>query len=165
MVDRKNILIVSLLIVVSFMTVGYALMAAELEQSNNIINKENSKWNVEITEISNIEVKGYAENISNEIENSSSAKFNIKLADKDAQLVYTIKVTNKGTMDAILKSFTINHSMEEYVVHSVEGISINDTLKVGETKSFTITVKLNEEIDNIKEITEKFTVILDYKSI
>lgn len=164
--DKKNVMIVALLIAVVFMSVGYALLSTELDVSgtSKIIDPV---WDVKIVSISSTETEGYGTSINASVENKSRAKFNAQFQMPGDKVTYVINVKNEGTMDAKLNSITItpeNYS-EGFIVYTIDGLEAGDTLNAGESKMFTLSASYNSEkteTPGIDDLTKEITLILDY---
>lgn len=164
--DRKNLMIVFLLGAVVFMTVGFALLSAKLEQKDSMLDKD-AKWDIKIESISSTSVTGNAESVNFEIVNSFISKFTSKFLEPEDKISYTINIKNDGTIDAKLNSLTIlpTSSNNNLITYTVEDLSAGDILKVGETKTFLLVASYNRE-DNSEEeqeeIEDEAILILDY---
>ena len=87
--DKKNIMIVALLIAVVFMSVGYALLSTKLDiqGTSSIIDPV---WDVGIVSISENSTEGYASSLNSTVINKFSAKFNVELQMPNDKVTYTI---------------------------------------------------------------------------
>lgn len=164
--DKKNIMIVALLIAVVFMSVGYALLSTQLEikGTSTIVDPV---WDVKLMSISSTETEGYGTSISATIENKFSAKFNTEFQMPGDKVTYVINVKNEGTIDAKLNSITI--TPDDYndgvIIYSINGLEAGDELTVGESKMFTLTASYNSEIvekPTTEYLSKEITLILDY---
>lgn len=164
--DKKNIMIICLLVAVVFMSVGYALLSAQLDikGSTSIVDPV---WDVKISSISSTSTEGYGTSLNATVENRFSAKFNAELKMPGDKVTYVINVKNEGTIAAKLNSITItpeNYS-EGFIKYTIEGIAAGDTLDVGESKMFNLEVSYNTEktgTPSNEELTKEITLMLDY---
>lgn len=161
--NKKNLMIILLLVSIIFMSVGYAMLSIEIEQKQNYASSD-SVWDIKITAISSIETQGLAENISATIENNFSAKFNSSLQTPNDKVAYMINVKNHGTIDAKLSSINIipSDNQENNISYSIEGIELDEVLKSGESKLFTLVAHYDNDIPSEEEINKEVTLILDY---
>lgn len=164
--DKKNVMIIALLIAVVFMSVGYALLSAQLDikGTSTIVDPV---WDVKIVSISSTETEGYGESISATVENKFSAKFNAEFTMPGDKVTYVINVKNEGTIDAKLNSITITPEdyADGFIIYSIDGLEAGDELPAGESKMFTLTSSYNSELDatpTTEDLSKEITLILDY---
>ncbi len=164
--DKKNIMIVALLIAVVFMSVGYALLSTKLDiqGTSSIIDPV---WDVGIVSISENSTEGYANSLNSTVINKFSAKFNVELQMPNDKVTYTINVKNEGTIDAKLNSITImpEDYNEGFIIYDIEGIKAGEILSVGQSKAFTLSVMYNSDAmgqPQKEELTKEINLILDY---
>lgn len=164
--DKKNIMIVALLIAVVFMSVGYALLSTKLDiqGTSSIIDPV---WDVGIVSISENSTEGYASSLNSTVINKFSAKFNVELQMPNDKVTYTINVKNEGTIDAKLNSITImpEDYNEGFIIYDIEGIKAGEVLSVGQSKIFTLSVMYNSEATGQpqeEDLTKEISLILDY---
>lgn len=145
--DKKNRIIIALLLAVVFMSAGYAYLAVDFEQkSNNTV----SRWDVKVTTINSIETMGKSKSVKAAINNKSTVAFTTKLLDKEDVVSYYVNVKNEGTLNARLESIDIiNTNMNEYITYNIDGISAGDVLKSGQSKMITIKATSIDEIEEI----------------
>ena len=164
--DKKNIMIVALLVAVVFMSVGYALLSTQIEEKDNSSIVE-PLWDVKITAISSTMTEGNGNSLLSTVENRFSVKLNSEIKMPGDKVTYVINVKNNGTIDAKLNSISItpeSHS-EDIIIYSIEGINAGDELKAGESRLFTVEATYNSELTTpIEEekISKEITLILDY---
>ncbi len=164
--DKKNIMIVALLIAVVFMSVGYALLSTKLDvQGTSTI--VDPVWDVGIISISENSTEGYANSLNSTVINKFSAKFNVELQMPNDKVTYTINVKNEGTIDAKLNSISImpENYNEGFIKYEIEGIKAGEVLSVGESKTFTLSVMYNSDATGQpqeEDLTKEISLILDY---
>lgn len=164
--DRKNIMIIALLVTVMFMSVGYSLLSTQLEikGTSTIVDPV---WDVNIASISSTETTGHGKSISATIENKFSAKFNNEFVMPGDRVTYVINVKNEGTLNAKLNSITIEPESKknDAIIYTIEGLEAGELLPRGETKMFTLTAEYNpeytEEVEK-EDLTKEITLLLDY---
>lgn len=162
---EKKILIITLLIAIIAMSVGYAALAQVL----NINGTANitALWNVEIT---NIELKDSigAKNKKIPTYDERTASFDVDLSYPGASATYIVKVENKGTVDAKLSSISgvedANSEEPAAVYYTVTPISETDGLKAGDETTFDVKFEWQSiTMDSIPLITSKAaTINLNY---
>ena len=76
---------------------------------------------------------------------------------------YDITVANKGTLNAVLDSIKIKMKDQEVFLFDVKGIQSGEALNVDEEKTFTLTIRYNENITENPDITDiDLSMDLDY---
>lgn len=113
--DKKNAIIVALVALVAFMSVGYAVLATVL-QINGTASIE-TDWDVEIVNITATENENGKNDEAVMAHTISTATFGAKLYQPGDSVVYTITVENKGTIDARL----VNYTFTPAAVQTTEG--------------------------------------------
>ena len=165
MKDRKNILIIALLITMTFLTVSYATTVAKLDMKNIATTIINPKWNVAISDIENVEIVGNAESVSYYIE-GTTAKFYTKLTDKKDSLTYNVTVKNKGNVDIILRSIVQSPENDNYLIFSASGLNNKVPIKANSSLTFEVTIRFNEQLDIPQsefDVTKEFLLALNYE--
>lgn len=157
--DKKNRIIVALLVTVVFMTIGFALVTAKIDFDGRTSLTE-IFWDVKITNIVSIDTEESGSYISHTNEGKTTLKLNTLLKEKGDKVTYVINVLNDGTIDAILDNIDIS-SKDDDVIYSIENIEAGETLKKGESKQFIITAYFNEEKE-VKEAIKEMKIHLDY---
>jgi len=167
---NKNALIGGLLAIVFVMAVGYAAFATQL----NINGTANitSSWDVHIKSLTAGTPVGTATSRSADVVegNPLEVEFETELLAPGDSLTYTVEVENSGSLPAKLSNIKFNQTQSNTateegkdtrtIIYSYAGISINDVLEPGATKSFTVTVQYNPAITTQPEENDK-TSILD----
>ena len=161
MKNTKNIIIMTLLIVIVIMAVGYCAFATQLTINGTaeII----GEWDVRITGIKAQSVSGGAE-AGTPTFTVTSATFDAKLSTPGDKIVYEITIENAGTINATLKGATFTADEENgSPAIKYETTEPAQTLNSGETTTFTVTVMYDETIQQVPEVTTKtITGIIEY---
>lgn len=172
--ERKSnsIIIGVLLVVVLLMSIGFAASATRL----NVTSKATvgGKWDVRIISLERI--SGTAGAVEDETESpvgftSTTATFNLTMAQPGDYAVYEITVKNQGTIDATLTD--IRETLMEngtsainYTVTPAEGSTKGSDLAAGTEHKFSVRISYNEDAigDDAPEVNAKngLTLILDY---
>ena len=141
--DKKKIVIGILCLLIIIMAVGYALLAQKL----SIIGTTNitSNWQIEITDIREIENIGSGRTISTSYD-ATTATFNNEVIHTGDKITYEITVTNKGTLDALLENYMIDKGDNEDIVVNIVGQYRNKKLvKNGGTNKIIVSMQYNPE--------------------
>ncbi len=108
--DKKNAIIVSLLIAVVAMAIGYAALSSQLTINGTA--EVTSTWDVKMTNISEGSVSNSAgvtptaEVNSKQISGNTTATFDVSFQTPGDTVEFDITVTNSGSLDAKLSNVT-----------------------------------------------------------
>ena len=149
----KNTLIGGLLAIVFVMAIGYAAFSTILNINGTA--SAAVSWKVYIESITPGSTTGNAQNIDASVgDGNLSAVFQSNLESPEDSITYTIKVVNKGSIDAKLESMDFIEKNNQKVdgkpviKYSHAGIKKDDFLAAGADKIFTVTVSFNEDLAN-----------------
>ncbi len=167
--DKKEIVIVFLLVALVFMTVGYALLSAQLnvEGTATIV----GNFEVKFSDISPTYVGGALEKEGfPKIIDNTTATFDVEFNAPNDSATYVMTVKNTGTIPAKFTSFTglENFDGDDPIIYTVvEGsnnLEINDVLEPNETKTFTVKVTYDDvtELPDEEDLTKSITVNLNF---
>lgn len=170
----KSILIGVLCAIILFMSVGFALQASRLEIKGTA--RITGSWNVQIVSITEKTKEGKVTVKENyPTKTSTTATFDVTLAEPGDKIVYDVKVANNGTLDAYLKTMTDEANRttgEEAILINVEGPGVNDELASGGEHTYTVTIEYDPNAvgenaptipEGTAELTKTFTLVLDYE--
>lgn len=166
MKDKRNILIVALLISILAMSIGYAALAQQLVvkgTANAVAN-----WNVKITDITPRALTGANLKEGTPTFNNTSANFEVDLEYPGANATFDITIENAGRVDAILDSITgiaeANAESPEYIKYSISGINEKDSLDADSKVIATVTVIWEDDGQPIPEtsVSKTATINLNY---
>ena len=138
---KKNIMIIVLCFVLLLMGVGYAVVSQRLTIGGTA--KMQGEWDVRITNIQLSRKTGLAKDNSHKYENLSASFQTETLAPGD-MLEYTVSVSNRGNIDALVSEINATLDGPEAIKYTVEGIKKGDVIKGGVTKEVIITIKFDE---------------------
>ncbi len=160
---NKKYLLIGLVVICIFLMLGlgYALLSQNLEiQGTGTIT---SDWNILITDIVTKDKSNTASNVTAPTHSGTSATMNAKFELPGDYISYDITVTNQGTLNAVLDSIKIKMKDQEVFLFAVEGIQSGEALNVDEEKTFTLTIRYNENITSTPDITNiDLSMYLDY---
>ena len=123
--DKRNYIIIALCAVLVVMGVGYAAFS-QLLTINGTANISNS-WNIEITNIrgvnlSSIQNNGAYDKVEPTVGNDKvSATFHTGLIQPGDTRIYEVEVTNKGSVDADIKS-VFKNTLSDSIYFSYDGV-------------------------------------------
>ena len=159
---QRNYIILGLCSILLIMAAGYAAFRTQL----NINGTSNitSEWNVLITNIQSQVLNGTPEDEAGSPSHTeTTASFSTKLYSPGDKMRYTVTVENRGSIDAVLKTIENTNSSNEAIIFTINGIEPGDTLKAKESKTFTVDVEYNSEVESQPEnLTSNLEVTLNY---
>lgn len=163
--DKRNVMIVVLLVIVACMSVGYALLSTKTDMTRMTTSMNSGYKDVALTTIVNIETEGNGEDTHSEIDGKTSVILYPLVNDVGDKVVYTFNVKNNGTEASELKSIEITPNQDEHVSYYLDNISAGEKLAAQDSKMFTLTVEYNENYDGeaIDSNATKITLNLDYE--
>ena len=163
MKDKKKILIGILSVLVCIMAVGYALLAQELTINGRA--SIDSTWKVEITNITSKDVVGGTVNKTDPTYTTTTANFSVGLTQPGDSITYDITVTNKGTLDAVVESITVNKGNNPAIKYTTSGLKRGDKLtKNNGTNTLTIKVDYDSSVaTQPTSTTNDITVTINYQ--
>ena len=160
--NLKNVLIGALLVIIALMAIGYAALATTLTINGTA--NITSHWEVLFTDMKKVEVGG-GKDVSSSYD-ATSAVFDVELVSPGDYVEYTITVENKGTLDAVLSSYTAtNIDGTEAIIYTLSGVNQNDVLLAGATQDVVVRVTYNPAVTTqptTDELSKTITVILNY---
>lgn len=175
--DYKGVLVFALILAIVFMSVGYAALSQRLTVTGTATVGD-ANWDVKITSIafdaanSNITASNSETALDPEEEavgaGSTGATFDVTLNAPGDKAVYTVVVTNKGTIPARLSEITniatVNNADPKDIKFTVTPAAGNtDTLATNGTHTYTITASWDADSTVIPEPNQKTaTINFDY---
>lgn len=167
--DKKNILIVALLVAVVFMSVGYALLSAQLEVSGSSSIKDAS-WGVKIQDIKVIAKTGTALGGTPQVLSNLSASFDATLSAPGDSVTYQVIVENTGTIDAVLKTYVVDpedYQEGNFIIYQIEDLNASMELGAGSTMMFNVVAKYNKNATTLpttpEDLTRDISITLDFE--
>ena len=160
---HKTYLLIGLVVICGFLMLGlgYALLSQDLDIKGT--GTIASDWNILITNIVTKEKSSTASNVTEPTHSGTSATMNAKFELPGDYISYDITVANKGTLNAVLDSIKIKMKDQEVFLFDVKGIQSGEALNVDDEKTFTLTIRYNENITDNPDITNiDLSMDLDY---
>ena len=164
---KRNIIIFSLVGVLLCMVAGYAAFQTSLEIKGT--SKVTSNWNILITNVTDGEASGSAENATKPSWKDTSASMEANLYDKGDAMEYDVTIENKGTIDAKLNDILTNlqNSNSDAVIITFSGYTKGEVLQAGGSKLIHVKIEYNPEYEGgetSSEVTIDFEYTQDNKS-
>ena len=145
------------------MAIGYALLAQELTINGSA--SIDSTWKVEITNITSKDVVGDAVNKTDPTYTATTANFSVGLTQPGDSITYDITVTNKGTLDAVVESITVNKGDNPAITYTTSGLKRGDKIaKNNGTNTLTVKVDYDSSVTSQPaSTTNDITVTINYQ--
>ena len=147
---KKNLLIITLCLILLVMGIGYSAFQSKLEINSS--STVTSNWDIEITNVAFKSKVGYAEEVASSFD-KTSANVSASFTSPGDTIVYDVTVSNKGSINAVLDYIKIKMSEQDIIHFKIDGINSNEVIKKGEEKTFTLTMTYNENITSQPNIT------------
>lgn len=158
--DYRNVMIVSLLVIMCFMSVSYAVLSTN-KQNNRIVTyvaQEHS--DVRISTISSVTTKGDGVDVKSLISSKNEVTLYPSITSEEDEVTYTINVFNDGNAATTLNDIYVRGNNDKHLSYSINNLNAGDILYAHESHMFTITIKYNEDYtgdlnyddDNVSEI-------------
>ena len=162
------IILAGLIVVIAGITIGYAAIQSTLE-IRGTATMNTAVWNVKFANLSSVQLAGDASvTTAPTLTDTSIGTFSVVLTQPGDSVSYTFDVTNTGTLDAKIGTFTkaasptctgLSGTQAEadaalvcggltYTLKYTAGgtnVAANDTLNAGETKNMTLTLSYSGE--------------------
>lgn len=166
MKERKNVLIIVLLVAIIAMAVGYAALGESLTVTG--VGSVNAEWDVQIDSIAASTLVGATVNSAEKV-GKTTANFDVELAYPGASATFVVTTKNFGTIDAAFDGFSnlenINAEAPSYINYTVTGIEKDSVLKANEENSQTALITVTwdaAETTVTNGATKTATITLDY---
>ena len=163
--ERKNIAIIGLIVVILLMGIGYAAFS-KLLNINGTANIS-ANWDVRISNITEGSLVGATPKTAAIVGNDNlSATFDIDLKYPGASATYIVTIQNAGTIDAILETVsgvdTANSAEPTDLIYSINATE-GDLLASGTSKDYSVTVQWKENGTQVPNVQSKSaTITLNY---
>ena len=164
MKNKKYLVLLVLLLMISIMSIGYATFSTTLDITG--VATINSKWDIKITDIKTISASEGTDPGAPSFSNTS-INFNTELIKPGDEVVYQVTIANQGNIDAKWSQilFMSDQNDDNNPIH-FETSAINEFLAAGEETTFTITVTYKKNVTNVPDVpTNKLTGIIEYVQI
>ena len=163
MEGKKKVLIGILSVLVCIMAIGYALLAQELTINGSA--SIDSLWKIEITNIASKDVVGDAVNKVYPSYIATTANFSVWFTQPRDSITYDIEVTNKGKLDAVVESITVNKGDNPAITYTTSSLKRgNKILKNNGTNTLTIKVDYDSNVTSQPaSTTNDITVTINYQ--
>ena len=143
------------------MVVGYAAFQTRLEIKGT--SKVTSNWDIRITNVTDGEATGSAENTVKPSWTQLTATMEANLYEKGDAMEYDVTIENMGTIDAKLNDVLTNleNSNSEAVIITFSGYTKGEVLKAGSSKLIHVKIEYNPNYDG-GETSGEIDIDFDY---
>ena len=159
--NKKTIMIGILCTLVAVMSIGYALLAQQLNINGRA--SIDSTWRVEITNITEKDIVGDASSKETPSYTSTTANFSVGLIQPGDSITYDIEISNLGTLKAKVDSINVTMDDNDAITYTTSGVQQGDKLGVGEKTTLSVKVEYNSNVTSQPTTTGKdLTVTINY---
>ena len=160
--QKNNLIIGGLCCILLLMGIGYAAFSTQLKINGT--SSISSEWKVLITDITSGSIVGGASNATEPTHTETTATFSTNLVSPGDSITYTVKVENRGTIDATLSSIEVNTGNNEAIEFETSGIEEGDNLLQGTSDELYVKVTYSNSVTSQPEnTTSTITVTLNYE--
>ena len=166
--NRKNVIMITMCILMLLMATGYAYFATQL--NINATGNITSEWNVYFSNITPGTIVGKASNAVAPSVSGTVANMEVNLEVPGDSITYELTLTNAGTVDAIIDDIGVEVTGSSAIIYSMDGIKIGDKLTAKENKTITIKVEYDsnvtsQPIDTTKSLKVSISCVQDIGQI
>ncbi len=161
MKNKKYFIIFILLLAISIMSFGYAMLTTKIY----IVGTANIEgiWDIRIT---NVKILSTSNNLKTSLPtyNNTYINFNTELTKPGDEIKYQVTIANQGNIKAQLNNVLFKSEVNDEECPIIfETSEIAKYLDVGEETTFIITIKYDDKIiDNPQITTNKLTGFIEY---
>ena len=160
MKKTSNFIIISLIIAILSMAIGYSAFASQLKVNGTA--EIVGEWNVKIVSIEAQDVSEGCD-IGTPQYTNTSATFNAKLIKPGDSITYLVTIENAGTIDAVLDNIIFKEDENGSSAIKYEASEIDEMLESGEKTTVAIKIEYDLETNEIPSIkTKTITGIIEY---
>lgn len=147
---ERTIIIGILCFAIVIMSVGFAALSSSLN-INGTAKVKTSSWDVHFENVANKTSVG-APTITSEPTAdgvTTTVSYEIGLNEPGDKYSFTVDVVNDGSLPAKLSSFTtggVSTAQDVYVNYSVTGMSVNEVLAAGASKTITVSIEYDPNV-------------------
>jgi len=151
--NKKNIIMVVMLVSIALMSMGYALFATQLDinSTGNIT----GSWNIYFESISSGTKVGNASNAITPNVTGTSANMSANLSMPGDSMTYEVVLKNGGTVGAIIEDIKADAIGSSAIIYTISGLNIGDKLAGGDSKTITIKIEYDPTITSQPTETSK----------
>lgn len=153
--DKKNILILILILCCIILSFAYVKFYNELEV-NGTLKINNASWSVKFTDVQTTNIVGKATNFKKPVLTSSTVNFYAEFNQLGDSIEYKITIKNDGNIDAKVSGIHFSEDSNEYIEYSLIGIDEETILRQNQSIEVNVilkySIKLNDNNQKLKNI-------------
>ena len=157
----KSRIMIMLCIALCIMTVGFAAFSTTLTITGTA--DIASTWKVVFSKIEQVSKTSGVSIKETPTANGTTATFNVGFTSPGDKIVYRITIANQGTLDAVINEIKASEIGSDAILFELANINKGDILEAGDTTTFEVTIKYNENVISQPNITDnQLTVTINY---
>ena len=161
---KNNTLIISLLLIVILMSVGFAVISTTLN-INGTAKVKASSWDIHFENV--VISEGSSEAIKEAVianEDATLVEYEVELEKPGDFYEFTVDAVNDGTIDALVNLVSLTGADSEYINYQVtylngSNINIGDALAAGVSETYKVRVEYKKDIDNVPNEDIKLSLV------
>ena len=158
---KKSRIMLILCITLCIMTVGFAAFSTTLTITGSA--DIASTWKVVFTKIEQVSKTSGVAITNAPTASGTTATFNVGFTSPGDKIVYRITIANQGTLDAVINEIKASESGSDAIIFELANINKGDVLEAGDTTTFDVTIKYDENITSQPNIIDnQLTVTINY---
>jgi len=157
----KSRIMIFLCITLCITTVGFAAFSTTLTITGTA--DIASTWKVVFTNIEQISKTSGVAIKSTPTASGTTATFNVGFTSPGDKIVYRVTIANQGTLNAVINEIKASESGSDAIIFELANINKGDILEAGDTTTFDVTIKYDENVISQPNITvNELTVTINY---
>lgn len=148
--NKSKVWILLVVATIFIMSTGYAALSEQIQIDGTA--KITSNWKVAIIDVQESERTGKVASKFRDF-TDTSASFEVDLTEPGDKISYTIKIKNKGTLDAMLDTIEITRTDNPAIIFNVLNVEEGEVLKAGEEKEIYASVEYSNMVTSQPETT------------
>ena len=155
--NKKNKIIITMIVMIFFLTIVYATFSASLSISGT--GSIASNWDIHFSNIETTTISGKASNLTLPEASGLRAVVNADFKMPGDYITYRLTLTNAGTLNAIVNNINAIKAGSDAIIFTIEGLKKGDIINKGQSKTFTLKVEFDSNVTSMpKETNSVLTV-------
>ena len=158
---RMNLLFLALVFCCCLVSVGYFTLINAMVVEGNVKLKP-AVWEVDFTKIQTVKTIGSAQNYQKPKISPKILEFYAEFNEVGDTIIYSIDITNKGTLDAKLDSIDLLPTYSKYLEYECDSLFAGTVLKAGKTIKTNLKIKYVKMNDSINKQSKNIKLVLNW---
>jgi len=162
--DKRNLIIICLFIVVLLLVSGFSTFAQYVAQESKLASAESGEvWSINFSSAKVISEDGG--NVEGFTYNPSSIVLTSNITQKGGKVALEIVIKNRGQLDAKVADIKMSPKFtgsDDLFIKSLDGLSVGDVIKSGESVKVVYTVKHNANSTITNEAISNSQLLITY---